>query len=191
MRNTAFGLSLLAFTVLAGPAEASPSVTLYGASWCGPCRSAQAFLSSAGVPFTYVDIDQAAGRKAYRQERGASKGIPLTVIGQEKIVVASPGVLQAALERAGLKPRPVAAPAGPKSYGGFPPSWWQQQFGQLQSALATMEQRINQLRQVAADHHEKEILQKMEEDREILRASLDELEISASRAALPREYRQR
>jgi glutaredoxin len=39
------------------PAAANPSVIIYGASWCGPCHQAAAYLKQRGVPFVEKDIE--------------------------------------------------------------------------------------------------------------------------------------
>ena len=52
-----------------------------------------------------------------------------------------------------------------------------------------MKSRIKKLEQVAADHHEKEILSKMKEDADILKASLAALENDASKVSIPRKFR--
>lgn len=46
----------------AAPAQGAGAteVVLYGASWCGACRSAAAFLRSRGVPFEEKDIERDA-----------------------------------------------------------------------------------------------------------------------------------
>jgi mycoredoxin len=35
-----------------------PSVTVYTTSWCPDCRASKRFLSSNGIPFTELDIEQ-------------------------------------------------------------------------------------------------------------------------------------
>ncbi len=44
-----------------------PAVIVYGASWCGPCHQAAAYLKKRGIPFVEHDIekDSAAGREMH------------------------------------------------------------------------------------------------------------------------------
>ena len=42
----------------APPQAARPMVIIYGASWCGPCHQAAAYLRERGVPFIEKDIEQ-------------------------------------------------------------------------------------------------------------------------------------
>ena len=44
-------------------ATAGEQVVLYGASWCGACRSANAFLRGAGIPFIERDIERDPGAR--------------------------------------------------------------------------------------------------------------------------------
>jgi glutaredoxin len=65
-----------------------PVVTLYGASWCGACKQARAYLRSRRIPFADKDIerDQAAarelGEKARRLGVGADRIPVLDVRGR-------------------------------------------------------------------------------------------------------------
>ena len=61
--------------------SATGGVTIYGATWCGPCRHLEATLTQRNVPFVVVDVDQ--NSDAYAKARTASgmgSGIPLTNI---------------------------------------------------------------------------------------------------------------
>ena len=35
----------------------SPKVTVYGATWCGPCQQVKKFLVDNDIDYDYVDID--------------------------------------------------------------------------------------------------------------------------------------
>jgi glutaredoxin len=51
-----------AASVLPGlPAAARPTVIIYGASWCGPCHQAAAYLKRRGIPFIEKDIEADSG----------------------------------------------------------------------------------------------------------------------------------
>jgi glutaredoxin len=41
-----------------GEVAGKPAVIIYGASWCGPCHQAAAYLKKRGVPFVEHDIEQ-------------------------------------------------------------------------------------------------------------------------------------
>ncbi len=40
------------------------NVTVYGAPWCPDCKRSKQFLGEQGVPYDWVDIDQAFTRDA-------------------------------------------------------------------------------------------------------------------------------
>jgi glutaredoxin len=184
-------LALLA-VLLPLPAFAQEAgVTMYGASWCGPCGAVKAFLQQNRVPFEYVDIDQDLGRQRYEAARGSFKGIPLTVVAGQAIRGANLTSLAGALQRAKLLGDDAAQkPSAGESYGGHSAAWWQVQFRQLRGQLARMDQEIARGEKVAFDHHEKELLDKLREDREIVAQSIDQLESDASNVSLPRKFRE-
>lgn len=41
--------------------EARPAVIIYGASWCGPCHQAAAYLKQRGIAFVEKDIEEDGG----------------------------------------------------------------------------------------------------------------------------------
>ncbi len=171
-------------------AWAAPSVRMYGASWCGPCRTVKKYLRKKGVSFQYLDIDVPKNRALYLQDRSRG-GIPLLIIGRDKIVGANLLRIRAALERARvLKENPKKTPPKGGSYGGHSAEWWQRQFRDLRGRLHEMRGKVKRFEQVAVDHHEKEVLQKMRANQKILEESVDQLEVDASRVSLPRKYRQ-
>lgn len=82
-------------------AEVSSDVVLYGASWCGACRSAAAFLRSRGIAFVERDIERdpdarAAMQRAVRAAGVSPSGIPVIDF-RGRIIQ---GFDQSALERA-------------------------------------------------------------------------------------------
>ncbi|MCS6900067.1 MAG: glutaredoxin family protein [Myxococcales bacterium] len=84
---------------------AAPQVIVYGASWCGPCHDAQAFLKAHGVPFTYHDIDVEEGARQEMNRKldraGMRKGtIPVLDVKGRLLVGFDPTALQAALRAA-------------------------------------------------------------------------------------------
>lgn len=173
-------------------AASAPTVDMFGAAWCGPCRYLRAVLDHHRIRYRYHDVDSPSGRAAYVAARGPHRGIPLLIVGGRRRIV---GADLAALGRAvGKKLDPPAAPrrgAGParKLYGGRPAGWWQAQFRSIRQHLARLDAAIERLAAVAADHVERAQLEKLRESREVVQASIYQLENDASRAALPRKYR--
>lgn len=79
------------------------TVIIYGASWCGPCHQAQAYLRSKGVPFIEKDIeeDPSAGKEmqAKLQQAGKRGGsIPVIDVRGKILVGFDPGAVDAALK---------------------------------------------------------------------------------------------
>jgi glutaredoxin len=57
-RRQEHGKVLTAQSASPPPVEARPAVIIYGASWCGPCHQAAAYLKQRGVAFVEKDIEQ-------------------------------------------------------------------------------------------------------------------------------------
>lgn len=184
-------VAVFALVVLPSTSHAAPAVEVYGAQWCGPCKVVQRFLRGQAVPFTYVDIDTEAGRRAYAAVSPDGGGIPLVVIAGERIRGANLSLIRSVLQRRGQLTKPAApATSEGEQYGGQPAEWWEAEFRALRARVAKMEQRVKHLDAVAVDHYERgEVLERLKQDLRILRASLDQLEIDASRVNLPRKHR--
>lgn len=86
--------------------DAGQPVVMYSATWCGVCRKAKAFLQSRAVPFTEYDIETSRkGREDFRRMRGT--GVPIILVGKERMNGFSAATLTAWLEQAGhLRPTP-------------------------------------------------------------------------------------
>ncbi|MEM9066948.1 MAG: glutaredoxin family protein [Myxococcota bacterium] len=56
-------------------ALASTDVIIYGASWCGACRSAAAYLTQRGVPFEEKDIERDPGARTEMQQKARAAGL--------------------------------------------------------------------------------------------------------------------
>ena len=56
---------------------AEKPVQMYGASWCGDCRRAQALLEHYGVEFDYHDVDASEDNKARAIELSGLPKIPV------------------------------------------------------------------------------------------------------------------
>jgi glutaredoxin len=52
-----------------------PTVILYGASWCGPCHQAVAYLKRKGVSFVEKDIEEDANAAREMQSKLARAGM--------------------------------------------------------------------------------------------------------------------
>lgn len=50
-------------------------VVIYGASWCGACRSAAAFLRERGVAFVERDVEREPGAREAMQEAAEAAGV--------------------------------------------------------------------------------------------------------------------
>jgi glutaredoxin len=86
-------------------ANATVSATIYGASWCGPCHQAEAFLKSLGVKVTKKDIEASEDAEREMQEvlkRAHRSGgsIPVIDLAGQVFVGFSDGALRDAVERA-------------------------------------------------------------------------------------------
>lgn len=51
-------------------------VIIYGASWCGACHEAQAFLRARGIPFIDRDIETDPGARDDMQRAASAAGVP-------------------------------------------------------------------------------------------------------------------
>ena len=58
-----------------GEATGGPSVIIYGASWCGPCHQAAAYLKKRGVAFVEHDIEQDSAAAREMQGKLAKAGV--------------------------------------------------------------------------------------------------------------------
>ncbi len=59
----------------AAPAAAKPTVIIYGASWCGPCHQAAAYLKRRGIVFVEKDIEEDSAAAREMQTKLASAGM--------------------------------------------------------------------------------------------------------------------
>lgn len=96
-------------------ALASGEVIVFGASWCGACRQAEAFLRERGVPFVEHDIeeDPAARQDMIRRARAAGiqpDGIPIIDVRGRILQGFDAAALDRALRETGGAP-PTVGPA--------------------------------------------------------------------------------
>jgi arsenate reductase-like glutaredoxin family protein len=81
----------------------APRITIYGASWCGACHQAAAWLRANHIPFVEHDIEtepQAAQEMMARaRQQGVPTGsIPIIDINGRLTVGFNPGLIQQALQ---------------------------------------------------------------------------------------------
>ena len=57
------------------PEPASASVVVYGASWCGVCKTTEAFLREKHVPFVEKDIEKDPAANAEMLQKAQAKGL--------------------------------------------------------------------------------------------------------------------
>jgi glutaredoxin len=94
-----------------GGSEGSGDVIVYGASWCGACHEAEAFLRARGIAFVERDIERDPGAREAMQQAASAAGIPTTsipIIDFRGTIIR--GFDQAALERAIRESDPAQAP---------------------------------------------------------------------------------
>lgn len=78
-------------------------VTIYSAQWCGVCTKAKAYMNRRGIPYTEYDIDASVSNLKNFQKLGG-RGVPLLLVGQQRMAGFSAARLEAMLAR-GQPPR--------------------------------------------------------------------------------------
>lgn len=58
------------------PANATPEIIVYGASWCGACNQARAWLRAQGIPFVDHDIEREPDAARELTTRAREQGVP-------------------------------------------------------------------------------------------------------------------
>jgi glutaredoxin len=74
-------------------------IVMIAAEWCGYCRKQQKDFEQAGVRYRVLDYDQAEGEAASRAL--GTRGVPITVIGQNVVAGYRTSQLDAHLEPLG------------------------------------------------------------------------------------------
>ncbi|MGE0791016.1 MAG: glutaredoxin family protein [Sandaracinaceae bacterium] len=95
-----------------GAEPADADVIIYGASWCGACRSAAAYLRQRNVPFIERDIEREPGARqamleAARRAGLNPSGIPVIEVGSTVIAGFDRGALDRAIAQLGPAPTPI------------------------------------------------------------------------------------
>ena len=80
---------------------AGNTVTMFTTTWCNVCKTAKAWLNEKGIAFVELDVEKdEEGKRRYRELNG--KGVPITLIGQQKLIGFSAAKMEQALKQAKL-----------------------------------------------------------------------------------------
>ncbi len=80
--------------------SAREKVVIYTTSRCGYCKKAKAWFRSRGVAFTEYDVENSnKGQRDYKKLGGS--GVPIILVGEQRLNGFSEGRLGAALRKAG------------------------------------------------------------------------------------------
>ncbi len=82
------------------PSSSLTTVTIYGATWCGPCQILERGLKERDIPFDVVDIDRNPDAYARARQATGTNSIPLTNVTNSGNVTWIVGADIAAVERA-------------------------------------------------------------------------------------------
>lgn len=76
------------------PAKAhfTGTVEMYVTDWCGYCKKAEKYLTGKGIPYVAYDIEKDSAANKRHKELGG-RGVPLIVIGSNKMSGFSPEAL--------------------------------------------------------------------------------------------------
>jgi glutaredoxin len=179
----------LALSSVAAGSNTLPKVTVFGASWCGPCRVVKEYLGKNAVPFDWLDIDVDANRERFERANDGNGSIPLIVVGDQKLRGSNLRRLAAALGRAGDTKTASVRP-GEEVYGDHSVGWWQEQFASLRARLKSHKERIAAMKRTAQFTDELEAVRRMESAQKPIEQAISQLENDASDVALPRKYRE-
>jgi glutaredoxin len=90
-----------AFTGAGKPAATVSSVKIYTTTWCGYCKQAKAYMQARGTRFQEIDVENSAqGQAEFRSIGG--RGVPVILVGNQRMDGYSQGSLEAMLKQAGL-----------------------------------------------------------------------------------------
>jgi glutaredoxin len=107
LRNFILIISLAvgATTAAAQNAEPQPSqpVVMYATSWCPYCAKARAYFQRTGTAYTEHDIEKSSEARAEFKRLGG-RGVPLILVGNEKVAGFSELAFESAYARAERAP---------------------------------------------------------------------------------------
>jgi glutaredoxin len=76
-------------------------VKVYGATWCGYCKRAKAYLQARGTPFEDIDVERSAqGKSEFRSLGG--RGVPVILVGDQRMDGYRQETLEGMLKHAGM-----------------------------------------------------------------------------------------
>jgi glutaredoxin len=81
-------------------AKAKDKVRIYTAVWCGYCKKAKAHLAAKRVPYDEVDVEASEGSRTEFARIGG-RGVPVILVGSQRMDGFSPDKLDAMLAAAG------------------------------------------------------------------------------------------
>lgn len=82
------------YAAMLAPDKADSRVNIYTTDWCGVCKKAKRYLDSQQIRYTEHDIEKS--QKAKREfDRLGGKGLPVIVVGRQKMHGFSPQRLDA------------------------------------------------------------------------------------------------
>lgn len=82
------------------PSSNASAVTVYGASWCGPCHTLQRALAERDIPFDFIDIDKSPESHERAKQATGTSAIPVTSVVRGSDITWIVGADIAAVERA-------------------------------------------------------------------------------------------
>lgn len=91
-------------TIIGGTAAAAKStakVKVYTTTWCGYCKRAKAYLQARGTPYQEIDVETSAQGQSEFQALGG-RGVPVILVGNQRMDGYSEGTLAGMLKQAGL-----------------------------------------------------------------------------------------
>jgi glutaredoxin-like YruB-family protein len=71
----------------------SGTVEIYVTDWCGYCKQAMSYMKSKGIPYVAYNIEKDSSAKQRHRELGG-RGVPLIIIGSNKMPGFSPEALE-------------------------------------------------------------------------------------------------
>ena len=72
---------------------------MYSTSWCGVCKEAKQYMASRGIRYQEYDIEKNSNAKRKFKKLGG-RGIPLILVGNQKMRGFSASRLEAMLDKA-------------------------------------------------------------------------------------------
>lgn len=74
------------------------TIEMYATDWCGYCKAAENYMKSKNYPYVKYDIEKDSAAKQRHKDLGG-RGVPLIIIGANKMSGFSPGTLEHYLDK--------------------------------------------------------------------------------------------